>query len=337
MVIIELPPGMAKGFRFHPTDAELITDYLRPKLLGRDSDVDKVIAEVDFCKFEPWDLPPQSKIESKDRMWLFFGKRDYKYPSSKRSKRTTKEGFWKITGKERVIKDQETKKCIGKKRTLVFHKGPTPGQRTNWVMHEYYIEPHLLPNQRSYVLCRLKEKANDKANTPDSGEGNPCGDITSEVENPVTPAAIPSVQFQVHGHAEGNAESPSQLVSSPDGFLTEVEMSSILEDCLNDDQNTQFVHENHPNPENSLPHQVTQFTEEFPEEIMDRLSADPDADPYTKYYGEAAYNPFIDRIPQASFWRPYNEDGLVRSDTNTEGVNEQVKRSHLLALGECLQ
>lgn len=77
--------------------------------------------------------------------------------------------------------------------------------------------------------------------------------------------------------------------------------------------------------------------EEPPEEIVDRLIADSDADPYPKYYWEASYNPFNDRIAQASSWSPYYVDGLVRCDTNTEGVNEQVKRSHLLALGECLQ
>ncbi|EXC13638.1 hypothetical protein L484_019596 [Morus notabilis] len=43
----------------------------------------------------------------------------------------------------------------------------------------------------SYVLCRLKEKAKDKANTPYCGEGKSIGDIMSEIENPVTPAAIP--------------------------------------------------------------------------------------------------------------------------------------------------
>ncbi|EXC13634.1 NAC domain-containing protein 69 [Morus notabilis] len=298
---------MAKGFRFHPTDEELITDYLRPKLLGRDSDVDDVIAEVDFCKFEPWDLPSQSKIKSKDRMWLFFCKRDYKYPSSKRSKRTTKEGFWKITGKERMIKDQETKKCIGKKRTLVFHKGPTPGQRTNWVMHEYYIEPHnLLPNQRSYVLCRLKEKANDKANTPDSGEGNRSA---SEAENPVTPAAIPSA---AHGN-EVNQESFSQSLQSPVFTNEEISLPSPVGSSR--DRNGMQAPYGAGEPE------------EPPEEMVDRLIADSDADPYPKYYWESAYNPFNDRIPQASSWSPYYVDGLVRSDTNTEGVNEQKHSS----------
>lgn len=49
---IELPPG----FRFHPTDEELITHYLSPKVL--DSEFDAVaIGEVDLNKVEPWDLP----------------------------------------------------------------------------------------------------------------------------------------------------------------------------------------------------------------------------------------------------------------------------------------
>ncbi|GMN42728.1 hypothetical protein TIFTF001_011940 [Ficus carica] len=70
----ELPPGMAVGYRFYPTDEELIRDYLRPKLLENGSGVDHVIAEVDFCNFEPWDLPPKSKIKSRDPMWLFFSR-----------------------------------------------------------------------------------------------------------------------------------------------------------------------------------------------------------------------------------------------------------------------
>lgn len=47
-----LPPG----FRFHPTDEELITYYLTPKLSNA-SFTSKTIADVDLNKCEPWDLP----------------------------------------------------------------------------------------------------------------------------------------------------------------------------------------------------------------------------------------------------------------------------------------
>lgn len=47
-----LPPG----FRFHPTDEELITFYLINKI-SDSSFTGRAIGDVDLNKSEPWDLP----------------------------------------------------------------------------------------------------------------------------------------------------------------------------------------------------------------------------------------------------------------------------------------
>ncbi|CAN4099013.1 unnamed protein product [Withania somnifera] len=147
--------SMFPGFRFSPTDEELISYYLKKKLEGSDKCVE-VISEVEIWKHEPWDLPAKSVIQA-DSEWFFFSPRGRKYPNGSQSKRATESGYWKATGKERNVKSSSN--IIGTKRTLVFHIGRAPkGQRTQWIMHEYCMIGNT-NYQDSMVVCRLRKNS----------------------------------------------------------------------------------------------------------------------------------------------------------------------------------
>ncbi|XP_076907952.1 NAC domain-containing protein 87-like [Bidens hawaiensis] len=131
--IIELPPG----FRFHPTDEELITHYLTPKVLDQ-SFTATGIGEADLNRSEPWELPKKAKMGEEE--WYFFCQRDRKYPTGMRTNRATESSYWKATGKDKEIFKGDGE-LVGMKKTLVFYKGRAPrGEKTNWVMHEFRLE-----------------------------------------------------------------------------------------------------------------------------------------------------------------------------------------------------
>ncbi|XP_061376270.1 NAC domain-containing protein 40-like [Gastrolobium bilobum] len=170
--------SMFPGFRFCPTDEELISYYLRKKLDGHEESV-QVISEVELCKHEPWDLPAKSFIQS-DNEWFFFSPRGRKYPNGSQSKRATECGYWKATGKERNVKSGSN--VIGTKRTLVFHLGRAPkGERTEWILHEYCINDK---SQDSLVVCRLKRntefRLSDPQNRASSSQVHPVNSRESD-------------------------------------------------------------------------------------------------------------------------------------------------------------
>ncbi|KAJ4868013.1 NAC domain-containing protein 60 [Raphanus sativus] len=138
------------GFKFSPTDIELISYYLKRKMDGLERSVE-IIPELDIYNFEPWDLPDKSIVKS-DSEWFFFCARGKKYPHGSQNRRATKIGYWKATGKERNVKSGS--EVIGTKRTLVFHIGRAPkGGRTEWIMHEYCM---IGVSLNALVICRLR-------------------------------------------------------------------------------------------------------------------------------------------------------------------------------------
>lgn len=161
-----LPPG----FRFHPTDEELIMYYLKNKISDSNF-TGRAIADVDLNRCEPWDLPGTiytykkscqrvrvkvrvkidlmisssnffiihaGKAKMGEKEWYFFNLRDRKYPTGVRTNRATSSGYWKTTGKDKEIFNTVSMELVGMKKTLVFYKGRAPrGEKTNWVIHEY--------------------------------------------------------------------------------------------------------------------------------------------------------------------------------------------------------
>ncbi|KEH19941.1 plant NAC domain protein [Medicago truncatula] len=153
-------PKLVPGFRFSPTGVELIKYFLKRKVMGKKF-LNDVIAELDIYKYAPWDLPDLSYLQNGDLEWYFFCPIEKKYGNGSRMNRATEIGFWKATGKDRAV--QQNNQTVGMIKTLIFHTGKAPrGDRTDWVMHEYRLEDKDLADkgivQDSYVICKVFQK-----------------------------------------------------------------------------------------------------------------------------------------------------------------------------------
>nr|CAB3504151.1 unnamed protein product [Digitaria exilis] len=199
-----LPPG----FRFHPTDAEVVVDYLTHKALDSSFSC-VVIADVDLNKVEPWDLPGKAKMGEKE--WFFFVHKDRKYPTGTRTNRATARGYWKATGKDKEI--YRAKTLVGMKKTLVFYMGRAPrGDKTPWVMHEYRLDGKLPPNlprnaKDEWAVCRVFNK-------------DLAAKATAQMAPPHAGVEPPTAQMAP----------PHAGVEPPNSFLDDLPLDDILGD-----------------------------------------------------------------------------------------------------------
>ncbi|KAE8667636.1 CAAX amino terminal protease family protein isoform 1 [Hibiscus syriacus] len=136
------------GFRFHPTDEELVGFYLKRKIQQRPLSIE-LIKQLDIYKYDPWDLPSTG-----EREWYFYRLRDRKYRNS------------------------TSANCVGLKKSLVFYKGRAAKRmKTDWMIYEFrlpsltdsapppkrYLDKCIIPPNDSWAICRIFKKTNSTA------------------------------------------------------------------------------------------------------------------------------------------------------------------------------
>ncbi|XP_059432998.1 NAC domain-containing protein 21/22-like isoform X2 [Corylus avellana] len=180
-----LPPG----FRFYPSDEELVCHYLYKKITNEEV-LKGTLMEIDLHTCEPWQLPEVAKLNASE--WYFFSFRDRKYATGFRTNRATISGYWKATGKDRTVVDPVTREVVGMRKTLVFYRNRAPnGIKTGWIMHEFRLETPHMPPKEDWVLCRVFHKSKGMmpnsensctfesttacASSPPSSQIMPCG------------------------------------------------------------------------------------------------------------------------------------------------------------------
>ncbi|KAL0418334.1 UNVERIFIED_CONTAM: NAC domain-containing protein 90 [Sesamum radiatum] len=157
----EMPPG----YRFYPTEEELISFYLHHKLQDTNFvNVNRVIPLLDVYRFEPSQLPRHcgELCHGDPEQWFFFVPRQEREVCGGKPSRMTASGYWKATGSPSYVHSSDGR-VIGVKKSMVFYKGRAPnGTKTKWKMNEYRAifrdddMPTSVPKLRHEVsLCRV--------------------------------------------------------------------------------------------------------------------------------------------------------------------------------------
>ncbi|RCV28844.1 hypothetical protein SEVIR_5G441400v4 [Setaria viridis] len=134
--------GLPIGFRFRPTDEELLLHYLRRKALACPLPAG-IIPDADLARLHPWDLlPPAAGGDADGERFFFHLPATRCWRKGGGAARAAGTGLWRPSGKEKLVVSPRCKRPVGTKRTLVFYRGRgRAAARTDWAMHEYRLLP----------------------------------------------------------------------------------------------------------------------------------------------------------------------------------------------------
>ncbi|KAK9123703.1 hypothetical protein Sjap_013305 [Stephania japonica] len=188
------------GYRFSPTDEELLEQYLLNKIRNLNLPPNNIVIK-NIYEYHPA-LLTNKYSKYGERVWYFFSTRDRKYLNGIRPNRAAGEtsetgdkqrvGFWKATGVDKQIKIPKgpSGRVVGFRKGLVFYEGSAPREatKTNWIMQEFRAVNKEEEDRKKgkkvvrvdkkkagagrehmrladYVLCRIYRKKHSKDST----------------------------------------------------------------------------------------------------------------------------------------------------------------------------
>ncbi|XP_073130848.1 NAC domain-containing protein 13-like [Henckelia pumila] len=147
------------GFRFHPTENQLIQYYLIPKVNGEKLPLDAIM-DLDVYQFDPEQLPMNHCELTRDNVAFFFTEST----EEDNSIRATPSGYWSAYKKHVIV--FEGSNIIGFKNKYVFFNGRYPdGDETKWKIAEYRCSPTAIPtidDNKNLVVCKVHHKINEE-------------------------------------------------------------------------------------------------------------------------------------------------------------------------------
>lgn len=166
---LPVPPP---GYRFAPTDEEIVGHYLCNKVYGQPVSTSAVIDNVDIYGDEnAWIRIFERTGEN---ALYFFTTLKKKTEKCVKAERETKCGTWRSQKNTRIYHNRYNstgdkilkKQHIGSRRNFTYI--PKEGScgvaiKGRWVMHEYRLDGILVRNAKinsigNYVICRIKKK-----------------------------------------------------------------------------------------------------------------------------------------------------------------------------------
>lgn len=177
--------AMLPHHEFDATDQELVMDFLKPKVSGKQLPLNWIRDIDDIKPYTPQQLYDMNKPKREEESY-FFTSTTKKYPNGKRPDRAAGNGFWKPSGKKIPIRSKAGGEVIGYKRVLVFYEGKSRNfVKTDWKMHEYKLAEHGTASTSTappgdmkldeWVLCKIYQtkkatKKSEKKNHEDDQE-----------------------------------------------------------------------------------------------------------------------------------------------------------------------
>ncbi|XP_028808023.1 NAC domain-containing protein 2-like [Neltuma alba] len=263
------------GFRFHPSDEELIVHYLKKKINSHPLPA-PIVADIDLYKFNPWELPEKALFGEDE--WYFFSPRDRKYPNGLRPNKAAASGYWKATGTDKPVLTCCGSKLIGVKKALLFYSGrPPKGTKTDWIMNEYRLADTIRKPSPSrfkgsmrlddWVLCRVRYKgysSNHRGENQESQCGSKLLNLPTITDYRILASAFadePKLPSSDHmsGMNFGSSKGDTYTSVSPQMTIPLLDYNSCFDSLkrasnIEDSRRGNFISFNRskPNPENKI-------------------------------------------------------------------------------------